>query len=58
MSKENLESRRKFFNKITIGFAGLALVGLIPKVLFAKKKRLSGIKVNIHPDAVKRNKDS
>ncbi len=53
----NKESRRKFFAKVTKGIAGITLLSIFPIRVFAgNQKENRRIKINIHPDAVKRNK--
>jgi hypothetical protein len=49
--------RRKFFNTAGKGLAALMFLKIMPfKLLFAKKKTGHEIKVEIHPQAVKRNR--
>lgn len=57
MSQQEVESRKSFLARVSKGFAGLAVMMAIPNNLIAKtKNRFSGVKVNVHPNAVKRNK--
>ncbi|MBU1098960.1 MAG: hypothetical protein KKA84_01050 [Bacteroidetes bacterium] len=57
MSQQEVESRKIFITRISKGFAGLAVLMALPGNFIAKtKNRFSGIKVNVHPNAVKRNK--
>lgn len=50
--------RRKFFNKLSLGAIGTAVLSVMPSNLFAKKKHSLplNIKVKLHPSSIKRNK--
>ncbi len=50
-------NRRKFFDKITKGAIGVALINSLPLSLFAKTKKnvVSNVRISIHNNAVKRN---
>jgi len=50
--------RRSFFGKISLGAIGTLMLSMIPSNLFAgtKKKLQSKVKVQLHPNSVKRNK--
>jgi hypothetical protein len=50
--------RRKFFNKISLSAIGTLLISIFPMNLFggSKHKFPSKIKVQLHPNSVKRNK--
>ncbi len=54
---ESKLKRRSFFELIGKGAIGIMLLNAIPfKSLFAKKRNNSEIKIEIHPNAVSRNK--
>lgn len=57
MSKELQLSRKNFLSKLGMGVAGVALLTSLPSLITAKtRKRISKIKISVHPNAVKRNK--
>ncbi|MGD8779353.1 MAG: hypothetical protein PVH88_10380 [Ignavibacteria bacterium] len=49
-------NRRKFFDRITKGALGAALIASLPVSLLGKQKnKINNVKVDIHKSAVKRN---